>query len=237
MKLAKRIFNVLIDILIILILIFSVLIAVLSLTQDKEGVPSLFGYAPMSVQSDSMVPEFETGDLIIAKVTDESTEYKQNDIVSFAAVIDGYKVVDTHRIVDVVEESGQIFYVTKGDNAEAADAGYQTSSSILAVYNGTRLEGLGSVLDFFKTQHGFFLAVVLPMFILFVYEAIRVARNFIAYNEAKAMDQAQDAVKAILASQGNTSVSEKETRKMVESYMAEKNLKIAKKLAAQKDQQ
>lgn len=235
MKTVKKILNLVVDILIILVLVISAFIAIMSLTQNDTGVPNLFGYAPMSVQTDSMVPEFEPGDLIIAKVADDSTEYEVGDIVSFPIIVERQKLIDTHRIIDVVTESGQTFYVTKGDNKEGTDSDYQTDVSILAKYTGTKFAGVGNVLDFLRTQWGFFFAVVLPMIILFVYEAIRVIRNMMAYSNEKAMLQAQAAVKSILASQGNTEIPEEELKRAVQNYMIEQNPKKAKKLFADEE--
>ena len=71
MKMAKKIFNIIIDVLVVFVLIISILVVVLSLTSKSQGVPNLFGYAPMSVESDSMEPTLMVGDLIFCEITND----------------------------------------------------------------------------------------------------------------------------------------------------------------------
>jgi len=50
---------------------------------------------------------------------------------------------------------------------------------------------VGNFLSFLRTQPGFFLCVLLPMIIFFVYEAIRVVLNLLAYNKEKTLEEAK----------------------------------------------
>ncbi len=216
-KALKRIFNVVIDILVLLILIVSVLVVIMSLTSKSSGVPTVFGYAPLSVQTGSMEDTLNVGDLIFCKVTnDPSYEYEVGDIVTFPIEIDGEEVLNTHRIVEVIEDDSITYYRTQGDNEETnpePDEDLQTSTSIVAEYTGTKVAGLGSVLTFIRTQLGFFLCVLLPMIIFFVYEAIRVIMNIIAYNKEKAVLAAKEAVE-------NAELTEEQKQKAIEEYLA-----------------
>ena len=62
---------------------------------------------------------------------------------------------------------------------------FKSSSSIVAKYTGTKIGGVGNFLSFLRTEPGFFLCVLLPMIIFFVYEAVRVVLNLLAYNKGK----------------------------------------------------
>lgn len=213
----KKIFNAVVDVLVVLVLIVSILVVVLSLTTKNSGVPNIFGFAPMSVQSYSMEDTINKDDLIICKVTnDMSYEYEVGDIVTFPIEIDGIKTYNTHRIVEVIEDDGITYYVTQGDNKETnpvPDEEMQTSSSIVAVYTGTKIPVIGKIVSFLRTQLGFFLCVLLPMIIFFIYEAIRVVMNLLAYNKEKAIKEAQDAV-------ANAELTEEQKQKAIEEYLA-----------------
>lgn len=227
MKILKKVFNIVINVLIVSILIISVLMAALALTSKSSGISHILGYAPISVLSDSMVPTFEKGDLIISKMIDENTELKVGDIITFETVIEGENAKNTHKIVKIEEEQGVTLYRTKGDNNPTEDEDPVLLESIYAVYTGTCLKGWGNVLDFLKSQNGFFFAVLLPMIIFFIYEAVRFVRNLVAYNREKAIEEATAAAAAVQA-QSAAGLSEEEMRAAVESYLKQQGKAEAK---------
>ncbi len=216
-KTLKKIFNIFVDVIIVLILILSLLIVILSLTSKSSGVPNILGVAPLSVQSNSMEDTFTTGDLLLSQVTNDPGEtYEVGDIVTFPININGESVLNTHRIVEVIEDDNITYYKTQGDNKNTnpePDKDLQSASTIVAKYTGTKISGLGNVLSFIRTQLGFFLCVLLPMIIFFVYEAIRVVMNIIAYNNEKALNAAKETVQ-------NSELTEEQKKKAIEEYLA-----------------
>ncbi len=216
-KTIKRIFNIVIDIVVIFIMIVSVFVVVLSLTSKSSGVPNILGVAPLSVQSNSMEDTFTTGDLLLSQVTNDPGEtYEVGDIVTFPIEINGESVLNTHRIVEVIDDDSITYYKTQGDNKDTnpePDTDLQSAATIVAKYTGTKISGLGNVLSFIRTQLGFFLCVLLPMIIFFVYEAIRVVMNIIAYNNEKALNAAKETVQ-------NSELTEEQKKKAIEEYLA-----------------
>ena len=216
MQILKKTINIIINILIVLLLAVSVLVAALALASKAEGVPSVLGYVPLSVQSDSMVPEFEKGDLIISKAVDDSTALEKGDIITYQTTIEGEEVLNTHRIVDVTETDGFVFYTTKGDNNEIEDAEPVVYYSVAAKWDGIKLEGWGEAYDFLTSQFGFFLVILLPLIIFFLYEIIRFIKNLIEYNREKAVEEAMQNSEIASAS----GLSEDEMKAAVEQYLA-----------------
>lgn len=213
-KVLKKIINVIIDIVVILVLVVSILIVTLSLTSKSSGVPNIFGIAPLSVQTDSMEDTINVGDLIFSDVTnDPSYEYQKGDIVTFPITVNGESVLNTHRIVEVVKDDNITYYRTQGDNKKKPDEELQTSSSIVAKYTGTKIGGVGNFLSFIRTQLGFFLCVLLPMIIFFVYEAVRVVLNLLAYNKEKTLEEAKLAV-------DSAELTEEQKKRAIEEYLA-----------------
>lgn len=233
-KKLTKILNMIVTILIVCILIVSVFILVVSLTSKSEngGVPNVFGKAPISVLTNSMVGDdeldFSAGDLLICDVVpDDETRanatYSVGDVVTFQQDINGddYLEFVTHRIYKVNEDGS---YMTKGDNNFTPDQEADEesrfpniyNSDIVATYHGTKLPGVGNVLTFLRTQLGFFLCVLLPMIIFFLYEAVRVVINIIAYNKEKAVEKAQ----AIIDS---SVLTEDQKKRAIEEYLAAQN--------------
>ena len=215
-KKLSKIFNIIVDILVVVVLIVSVLIVTLSLTSKSSGVPNIFGYAPLSVQTASMEDTLNVGDLIFSKVkTDALYDYEVGDIVTFPIEIDGQTVLNTHRIVEVIEDEAITYYRTQGDNEKTnpePDEELQTSSRIVAEYTGFKIPGVGHFLSFIRTQLGFFLCVLLPMIIFFIYQAIRVVMNLIAYNKEKAIEEAKAVV-------NSSELTEEQKQKAIEEYL------------------
>lgn len=216
-KAVKKGFNIILDIIIIFVLIISVLIVILSITSKANGVSNLFGIAPLNVISDSMKDTLNEGDLIFSKVsTDINDKFEKGDIVSFYQEIGGERVINTHRIVEVVNENGRELYRTQGDNKETnpiPDEELKKPEDILAVYTGNKIDGFGRFFSFIRTQLGFFLVILLPMILFFVYEAIRVIMNVIAYNKEKAAEEAAAAV-------ANSDLTEEQKQRAIEEYLA-----------------
>ncbi len=213
---AKKIFNTIVDVLVVMVLIVSILVVILSLTTKKSGVPNLFGYAPFTVLTDSMEGTFNEGDLIISKVTNDIGEvYEEGDVITFHIEINGMPTYNTHRIVKVEPdlENDIVYYQTKGDNPEyPIDAELQTANNIVAVWTGVRVPVLGDVVSFLRTQLGFFFCVLLPMILFFVYETIRVVMNIVAYNKEKAIEEAKVAVQ-------NAELTDEQKQKAIEEYL------------------
>lgn len=215
-KVLKRIFNIIIDFIVVLILIVSVLVVTLSLTTKSSGVPNIFGIAPLSVQTQSMEDTINPGDLIFCTLTEIDDEFQKDDVVTFPIEINGEQVLNTHRIVEVVADNNITYYKTQGDNKETnpePDTDLQTSSTIVAKYTGTKIPGLGNVLSFIRTQLGFFLCILLPMIIFFIYEGIRVITNLLAYNKEKAIEEAKETL-------NNSELTEEQKKQAIEEYLA-----------------
>lgn len=215
-KVLKRIVNVFVDILVVLILMVSIIVVMLSLTSKSSGVPNIFGIAPLSVQTESMKGTVDPGDLIFCALTEIDDEFQKDDIVTFPIELNGEKVLNTHRIVEVVKDQNITYYRTQGDNEETnpePDKDLQTASTIVAKYTGTKIPGLGNVLSFIRTQLGFFLCVLLPMILFFIYEAVRVVMNLLAYSKEKAVEEAQAAV-------NNSELTEEQKKRAIEEYLA-----------------
>ena len=79
----------------------------------RAPVPSVFGYATLSVQTGSMSGTIEAGDLVLIKKTND---YEEGDIVTF--LHEGEAVPTTHRIIGVALDGR---FITKGDANNTQD--------------------------------------------------------------------------------------------------------------------
>ena len=191
MKKAKKIVDIVINVLICLIFVVSIFVIIANSSIKETGVPNLFGYTISSVQSDSMTGTFEKGDIVIGKLADETTVIEKGDIVSFWDTKDGYKFINTHRVTEVYEHGDAKFYDTKGDKEGLGTDPYtKNQDDIVAVYQG-KVPALGSFIDFIKKPIGFILLIVLPFLAVIGWEVYRLIVLFIEHKKAQILEEAE----------------------------------------------
>lgn len=152
------------------ILIINCILIVKSYT--SEDVPSVAGYLPLIVLTDSMYPVIESGDLIICH-TAEPEEIEAGDVIAFFDPAGNGSSIVSHRVLEVTEQDGEIAWRTKGDNNNTEDRLPVTGEDLVAVYEGTRIAGFGNVALFMQTTPGLIVCVVLPLMLLVGYDMIR----------------------------------------------------------------
>ncbi len=108
----------------------------------KDVVPSIFGIKPFIVLSGSMETEIHKGDMILTKIVDPAS-LGVDDVIAFR---DAEGTVTTHRVIDVVVENGETFFITKGDNNSTQDKNLVELSDVEGLYIG-RIPGIGSMMD------------------------------------------------------------------------------------------
>ena len=186
---------------------FAILVTIVTFASQnaKDGVPSVFGSSIVSIQSDSMKSDkkesFKDGDLIlIEKInSNEALELDVGDVITYRAPIDinndGKKGdINTHRIVSKrTDEGGIVWYKTQGDNKVMCpnEDDYELRyTDVIGVYNGSKIVVLGGILDFLSSSIGFFIFIVLPMALFFLYEVYNLIKIIMAYKVNKAKQEA-----------------------------------------------
>lgn len=228
MEVLKKILNIVIDIFIVLVVVISAIIAAVSITTRDSGVANLFGYVPFSVQSNSMSPVFETGDLIVGNLVKREDRIVENfhegDIVTFWTSTEDangvlVEFLNTHRIIELQDRGGATVFITKGDNNSLEDSDFVAPENIVAKWSsenqddGILIKKAGSVLDFLRKPSGFFIAVVIPMIIFFIYELVRFITNFMSYNKQKSKEAALEAAKELMGDSSSDSSGLSEEQK------------------------
>lgn len=146
---------------------------------NNNKVPSVFGYSPMIVLTDSMEgsnnDSFNGGDLIFIK-TVEAEEVKKGDVISFFDPTGNGSTITSHRVVDVINENGKISFKTKGDNNNTEDKLPVPSENLVGAYTGFRIAGAGNIAMFMQTPWGLIICVIVPIILLIAWDAVRRAR-------------------------------------------------------------
>jgi signal peptidase len=189
MNILKKTLSVFASVVLWAIILLAALYAFTTLaTRDDSHVASLAGFTPMVVESDSMLPTFASGDLIIVKSCDPAT-LEEGDIITFHTIINNEYSLNTHRIESIIEDNGVRSYVTKGDNNEISDTHIIADGDIVGKYVG-KLAKVGSVMEVLSSSLGFLLIIVLPMVLFFIYQVYHLIMVSIQLKKAVAAEEA-----------------------------------------------
>lgn len=220
MKVLKKIGVVLVSVLLWGIILLAALYAFTILTtRDDTNVTNIAGFTPMIVQTNSMSPTFDAGDLIFIKKCDTS-KLEEGDVITFHTIIDNEYALNTHRIETIEENDTVRSYTTKGDNNEIEDTHVISDGDIVGVYIG-HIAKLGKVMEFLSGSIGFMLVIVLPMLLFFIYQVYHLIMVSMKLKKATALEalEAAEAMKA--EDDGKEAEDAEKARKEAEEMLAE----------------
>ena len=242
----KKILSIVLNTLIWIFVAFSLLITILVFTaqSSKDGVPSIFGKSLITISSNSMEPTYKVGDLVfMTKVSDaEKAQLKEGQIITFHAPIDidGDGMIgdiNTHVIYEARHDENT--FITKGENIPHPDNvgenGYEVHySDVIGVCTPEgKIGGVGNVINFLRSSLGFFLCIVLPLILFFLYELYNFITILVTERQKKAAANApivdeeeikRRAVEEYLAKQRD---EEEIKKRAIEEYLAKEAAKNA----------
>lgn len=116
-----------------ILLLFIVMLIHFIQMKQRGQIPHMFGYYLFSVESGSMSPTLEVGDVILSKKASNTDDLSVGTIVTYYTK-EGQVV--THRITEIVKDSqGSKAYRTKGDyERNTTDREVLTQDRIIAIY-------------------------------------------------------------------------------------------------------
>lgn len=208
----KKALKISLDVLAWVLLILALLVTLVVFAAGRNnGVANIFGYTPLTVESDSMSPTFKKDDLIIVKKIKDLYDLKEGDVITFYTVIEGERALNTHRIVNIEKENDSIKFITRGDNNSIDDSVPVNSIDIIGKWTGTRLKGFGNAMDFLRTKKGFFICIIIPLALFFLFELYKFFAVIIEAKKGNITEEDEEEIK----------------RKAVEEYIAAQKAKEA----------
>lgn len=149
----KILYYVLFLVIVLPFLIFNLTLIIKSkLYPDK--IADFMGYKPFIVMSGSMETTINIGDLVIVKKVNSSSIHT-GDIIAFK----NGNIVISHRVKEVINDSGTYKFKTKGDNNNVADDFIVSSDAIEGIFVN-KIPGLGSILLFLGKPIGLLMVIL-----------------------------------------------------------------------------
>ena len=195
---AWTITGIVLCVLLIPILLLNCIMIVQSMV-NKDEVPGIGGLSPLIVLSGSMSGEIEEGDIIIVrKIDGEDVGIK--DVIAFFDPDSKNNSVLTHRVVDVENREGKLYFQTKGDANDDIDDTWVSEDALIGEWTGFRLPFLGHVAMFMQTTGGLIVCVLIPLVLLVGYDFLRRKQAEKGQNEdVEALKKELEALKAARA--------------------------------------
>lgn len=135
---------------------FWAILAVAALYITFAGVyPKVVGHTTTAVLSDSMQPEFATGDLLVSESV-TADELQVRDVITFSPQAGNPDITTTHRIHSIaLGESGIESITTKGDAVADVDENTIPPEAVVSrvVYDVPAAGYIGSTLHAWFTQY------------------------------------------------------------------------------------
>lgn len=219
----KKVLKTVANILSWIVLAIALLVTILVFSSGaNNGVANLFGFMPLTIESDSMVPTFKQGDLIICREVDDVMQLQKGDVITFWTIIDGVKVKNTHRIDEIQDNGTTRSFITRGDNNPVADETPVYANDIIGQWTNVRLGGLGTAMNFLRTKTGFFICILIPMAIFFLFELYKFIVTLIEVKSEKTTELDEEeikrrAIEEYLASQKEKEAASAETPEQPDS--------------------
>lgn len=161
-----RIFSVVRSVFVYL-LALVILVSAAFFAADRSQNKSLFGYRYYTVLTDSMVPEFQSGDMVFVKLSDaESIE--NGDIITFNPSSDSEAYL-THRVTQKITDyqgTGVTCFRTKGDANDSEDSFLIDESRVIGVVK-CHVPKLGFVIRFVQLRWYFVAPMIILLFVFF----------------------------------------------------------------------
>jgi signal peptidase len=166
----KKIFKRLSTVLVILVICCIGFLLFLSHQAQKNtnDIPSVFGYKPLTVLTNSMKPKISAGDMVFVK-TKKASDVKVGEIITFKVTDTDTKLV-THRVIRVTDKG----FLTKGDNNNVQDD-WEVKPNDLMGEVSIIIPKAGLIAKFVSSPIGFSIFIILPLLLftlMEVYERI-----------------------------------------------------------------
>lgn len=229
----------------VVIIILALVISIMTITRTTggKGVANIAGNAFMPVQTDSMEPTFDKGDLIITKIYEgDGSDLQVGQVITYKARVNNggtlVEIFKTHRISEITDTNGTLRFTVIGDNPNPEDGSagkdFVYVDSIVATWGspaslnadgtfnitkdsmGKNMGKIGVFINWLQgNRTNYFLVIVLPLILMFVIYAYILIRSFIIAKLAKTKEEAVASTATV------DGLSEEDKRRLAEEYLAE----------------
>lgn len=173
---------------VILVVVIAGLVFCNVVFRSDNRSTSIFGYSFYKTRAVNMVPEIPVNTVIIAKKS-EIPNIKEKSVI--LCNIGEYTALT--RVVEIQQEGDQTYYIVKFDTAPANET-FRVSSEDVVAKAVWQLESFGKFLDFATSVPGIIIAIVIPLAVIVIFQAVRIKNIKELEREASSLDDIDEVI-------------------------------------------
>lgn len=156
-------------------LLVCIIVSIIFIQRVSNNKITLGGYSIYTIVSESMLPKYEIGDMIISKKTDISKIKRYDDVVYMGETGDFKDRVVTHQVIDIKNKNGDYIFTTKGIANTGIDPEISGSQIYgVVVYKTIILSFLSKIVN---NTYGFYFIIFIPFAIMVFLEILEVMKE------------------------------------------------------------
>lgn len=156
-------------------LLVCIIVSIIFVQRVSNNKITLGGYSIYTIVSESMLPKYEIGDMIISKKTSLDNINLYDDVVYMGLKGDFQDKIVTHQVIDIKNNGGKYIFITKGLANPTSDpevSGDQIYGVV--VYKTVILSFLSKIVN---NTYGFYFIIFVPFAIMVFLEILEVMRE------------------------------------------------------------
>ncbi len=179
----NKVVKIIVNVLVCIVIILATCITLITISSQKNGYFRIFKSIPLTIKDSSMEPTIKKGSLIITKEY-KNNDIKEGDVISYRSIDKNNTLeIKTGRVKTIITVNEQTTYITEFDNKEYTDSEQVNSKNVISIWNGKKVSTLGSIIDFLNTKVGFFICIIVPLALLFIYQLYKFIMLVIDYRK------------------------------------------------------
>ncbi len=155
--------------------IVILIVLVIFIQRVSNNKATLGGYSIFTIISSSMVPEYNVGDMVVAKVKDFEDINIGDDVVYYGTEADFKDKIVTHRVISKTNVDGKYIFETKGIANEIADPKIDESQiKGVVIFKGVIISAISKLVN---NMYGFYFLLFIPLAVLIFLEILDISEE------------------------------------------------------------
>lgn len=205
-KALKIIGNILYYILVVIVLLILLVVLLQRFTHNNA---SIGGIRIFNIVTESMVPEYQVGDILISKSIDPSKIEIGDDVVYRGEVGSFQGKIITHRVIDIEKDGDSYKFHTKGIANEYEDPAVVFEDQIYGtiIYKTYILSFIGKIIN---NLYGFYFLIFIPLAVLIIVTIVKIHREKYEEDDEEDSEKEHDSEESVNNTEENSENKDKE---------------------------